>query len=291
MRVDLRFWIGRIVGAAAGIPAGPFGIIFGFVIGFLLDQILRFRSTSFRIRRFVANPAHPAPSAHSPLLLAIAGIGVYLAEENRSVSVRQVRIIRDTIVTWFPEVLVRSQALDDMIDDIVACAGAIDGPALSHVLAPYLRQAPASDVGQSSMADAECARFLGTISATRDGTVGEATRARLGEICRRLNLSVETVLASAEERRRPDSDDAVPRKLDPESCSILGVGADATVAEIKQVFRSLAAQFHPDAVRGLDADRQEQAARAFIRIKSAYDTLLAQAGAGTGVRGSIRRPA
>ncbi|MDY7027755.1 MAG: J domain-containing protein [Spirochaetota bacterium] len=59
---------------------------------------------------------------------------------------------------------------------------------------------------------------------------------------------------------------------------LLGVNRDDSIQEIKKVYRTLAAHFHPDSLHGLDATQKEAATEAFIRIRSAYEHILLERG-------------
>lgn len=56
---------------------------------------------------------------------------------------------------------------------------------------------------------------------------------------------------------------------------ILGLSPRADERQIREAYRRLAVQFHPDAVAGFDEERQQQSADAFHRIHSAYELLRA----------------
>lgn len=59
-------------------------------------------------------------------------------------------------------------------------------------------------------------------------------------------------------------------------CIMLGVGADATLAEVVKAFRARAMLFHPDKTGHLDAQHQALAALEFNRARQAYETLTRQ---------------
>jgi DnaJ-domain-containing protein 1 len=96
-----------------------------------------------------------------------------------------------------------------------------------------------------------------------------AARARIRDIGVRLGVNaaaIDLVLT-----RNP--------KLDEDACAILGLPTDATAEEVRRVYRLLASQFHPDSAAGLTAEQVRQSQEAFVRIKAAYDRLIAQLGA------------
>jgi len=55
---------------------------------------------------------------------------------------------------------------------------------------------------------------------------------------------------------------------------ILGLTPGASPGEIKQVYRTLASQFHPDSGSGLEMNQQKILEETFIRIHSAYSRLI-----------------
>ena len=72
---------------------------------------------------------------------------------------------------------------------------------------------------------------------------------------------------SGEAQKAPDKEDDDPYK-------ILGLKRDATGAEIKEAFRKLASQYHPDKVQHLGKEFQELAHKKFVTIKRAYEILV-----------------
>jgi hypothetical protein len=63
---------------------------------------------------------------------------------------------------------------------------------------------------------------------------------------------------------------------DTTSYEILGVSPDTPPGEIRRIYRTLAAQFHPDSLHGLSREQQEAAAEAFLRIKRAYERIFSE---------------
>jgi DnaJ like chaperone protein len=71
-----------------------------------------------------------------------------------------------------------------------------------------------------------------------------------------------------------DEKDKAPEAPEQDPWQILGLPPDTPVGELKSHFRRLAIQFHPDGLRGLDAEQRQASARAFIAIKEAYQKIL-----------------
>ncbi len=77
--------------------------------------------------------------------------------------------------------------------------------------------------------------------------------------------------ASGGGRQPPPGGEAPAGERDP--YTILGVNRNASAAEIRQAYRRLAAQYHPDKVAHLGPEFQELAERRFKEIQEAYQTL------------------
>lgn len=85
------------------------------------------------------------------------------------------------------------------------------------------------------------------------------------DVVQKLATEVQRVNAVAGEAKRRYLFELIKaRASDPQARQVLGVGADATADEIKQAYRQLARQHHPDA--GGDAER-------FHQIQQAYEAL------------------
>ena len=61
---------------------------------------------------------------------------------------------------------------------------------------------------------------------------------------------------------------------------VLGVSPESETAEIRKVYRNLAASFHPDGLSSFSEDQRKEAEEAFVRIRSAWERIAA----GRGVR-------
>ena len=72
-------------------------------------------------------------------------------------------------------------------------------------------------------------------------------------------------------RQPPPGGEAPSGRPDP--YTVLGVDRNASAAEIRQAYRRLAAQYHPDKVAHLGPEFQELAERRFKEIQEAYQTL------------------
>jgi DnaJ-domain-containing protein 1 len=248
---------GRLIGAAAGIVAGPFGVLFGFVIGYLVDQVLRERRNRTLYRRFFLNPLGSAPPGIDRASLALIGVVVYACVLQGAVLVRQIDLLRaflrrSPVSRNFRR---RAHLINRSIDQAVRLSAGLNVSELALCLQAHL-----TDEAENSV----------TVSfgEYRRGEVAELLSAMVwsdsGEIRKEMRKLFELLNIDAEANDRGLKD----------AYAILGVPPDAATAEIRAVFRTLAAQFHPDTLGSLDERQRAASAAAFIRIRTAYDTIL-----------------
>lgn len=58
-----------------------------------------------------------------------------------------------------------------------------------------------------------------------------------------------------------------------EAYRVLGVDPESSTAEIRRVYRSLAASFHPDGMASLTEEQRREAEQAFVRVRGAWETV------------------
>ena len=235
----------RIVFAALGLLGGPLGVAFGFVLGYLLDTIAAEWLLARVVRRAIAHSTPPRKrKLNLPILAArLAVTTVYagrLTTEEREQCV-------DTIWSFSGERLLRRH-----VDRIVGGA-----------LLAAQQQPDTGPCDFSRLCDYEeretALQVCGILA------VGENRCSVLHAVARALLLP--SAVAERYLRR------AI---LDPESCTVLGVGPAAEWGEIRSAYRTLAAQLHPDTMADVTQRQQEEAERAFVRVQTAYETLRAQ---------------
>jgi DnaJ-domain-containing protein 1 len=81
---------------------------------------------------------------------------------------------------------------------------------------------------------------------------------------------------SAGEERTRSAEETVSRSAFPAPHEILGVPADASTQEVRDAFRRLAVHYHPDKVAHLGEEFERVAHEKFLRLKEAYEVLLAR---------------
>ncbi len=263
---------GRLFGAVLlGIVAGPFGVAFGFIVGFLVDQILRDRYVHYVLSRFYRDPrSRPLPHLDAATL-SLIGVSIHLCSLAGAVRTRQVDLLRGVIARRRPGRGSR-QGVDRAIDEAIRQLQALNVPALALGLRAHL--------GNRQPGDGEPQREVVRPADYDFGEIVQLFRLMVGMVQVEDQATADRI-ESACGYVGIDSGDVILRPartagLDPRACAILGVDEQASIAEIKAVFRQLAGQFHPDTLAGLDEGRLARSAEAFIRIKEAYDTLVQQ---------------
>jgi hypothetical protein len=59
---------------------------------------------------------------------------------------------------------------------------------------------------------------------------------------------------------------------------VLGVSPESETAEIRKVYRNLAASFHPDGLSSFSEEQRKEAEEAFVRIRNAWEHVAAVRG-------------
>lgn len=265
MKVDIartvRLHVGKLSGLTVGIMSGTglFGILFGFVVGILVDEVLRDRVILRLARRYMMDPSVNGLDPHwqrIACLVAISCTIVALRRECRE------RVHADAI-----ERVTLTAQLNEYIGLQGRAARLVD--ALVDRFFEDGRTAPGALVRR--LADL-------TEPKNRESTMGFFLRSAAGEE-KRITAAQRPVLETisdvlgveAEIYNRLTVAAAPP---DVEAYRILGISPNADAAEVRRVYRLLAAQFHPDSTSELDETQRAQTDEAFLRIKSAYNRVL-----------------
>ena len=268
MKNHLPHWMyphfGKIAGVLIGLLLGlrTFGIIFGFFCGALTDIFLQ----EIWLRRAVRNSGSIESirrrySLQLQGVIKISWLIIHAAVEDTrpdlhsfhylqeialrqlSLSVRGKSAVRHVFTAFIhnPDVLPSLETLSDL-----------PNPALNsseQVAVSRLFYEAASIGSESAIRTSRTSRFI-------------------IRICRILDI---------EDRYREIAADIVHTQ-DNTNYELLGVSREDSIQEIKRVYRTLAAHFHPDSLHGLDSTQKEAATEAFIRIRSAYEHILSERG-------------
>jgi hypothetical protein len=237
---------GKILGPLIGLIAGlrVFGLIFGFLAGCLLDRIFQDRSVVDesplgRIRAAAAAVLRAAETAKKERPGA----------EGSSLDDPEVEIIRQRLHRNFALSASGAAACDAVIstyaagEDLPEISGTLrfDDPPEQFALLQSFYQA-----------------------ASLFGPVGAGTRTEIQRLSSRLGVPPELEQPAY----------YIFAEKDEESYRLLGVDADTPTQEIKRVFRSLAAEFHPDGLYALEDEQKKAAEEAFVKIRKAYEAVM-----------------
>lgn len=248
---------GKIIGGGIGLSAGVFGMVFGVVVGHLVDELLWTHLMRRLTRRFIRTAA--VSSELEPVAPAL-GILVLLTGAARCGrghgTGAAISVVRDYLYDRYATSARRRRLIDIAGEEVRARADADADNA-----EPFLRLLAGRLTHNER---AEVAWLAGRVA--RD--VGPCARRIADDIARCLGADARLVADAARHEG----------ELDERACMLLGVPQDADRAQVRAAYRRLAAEFHPDGTRVLEAHQREQAEEAFIRIREAYEQLMGELG-------------
>jgi hypothetical protein len=248
-------WKGKIIGGLFGLMAGPFGIFFGFLIGHLIDLSVE----SARIRREVKKFLKDPPAASLTLredgmysYLCLAGLVSMAGGRNLK---SEADVLIDRLGASYP---VRGHDLK-YLREILEAMDDIDGE-------PDLQ-------GHANMVKKEKTPDELLVLFTRLAGLGLKTGMKtLSGPVFSIIRTIAEVFALDPKDYKNLMGDSQGNEDDP--WAVLGLEPDASIDEVKRVFRVLAAQFHPDGGAALSEVQRRETEEAFKRIRHAYDECL-----------------
>jgi len=248
--------LGGIIGLIGGIPGFLIGLLLGYLVGELFGQFFHDR----KILDYFENPSAQQFNEGEPGLAAWCALGI-LVSSRRPDS--------------FPEKILR--------EVILGASCAFTGPGADPLLMEHFSRLALSrkdSLNPDLLAESLAARRIS--SGTGKDPIedlldlgqglnilagGEEAKALARQICLILDPAMEgeSEDLGTEERRMPKD----PWK-------ILGLPPGTAPREIKNHYRKLAKQFHPDKFIVLDEKHREIAAQAFMAIKEAYKEVMGE---------------
>jgi DnaJ like chaperone protein len=265
-------WWGKLVGGAFGFMlGGPLGALLGAALGHRFDKGLE--GLPDDALAWEAGDRERIQTAFFTATFTVMG---RVAKADGRVSQNEIRLAEQVMAQMSLSGEMRQTAIRLFNE------GKHEGFPLDEVLEQFRR---------------ECQRRQNLIqmfveiqlqAAYADGDMGAAEEALLRHICQRLNVS-EFVFRRLEQmiraerhytgagpgrggRRQPQAPDQLAIK---DAYAILDLSADATDKEVKQSYRRLMNQHHPDKLvaKGLPEEMMKMAAQKTDEIRKAYDRI------------------
>lgn len=291
IKTHLQPHAGKLIGGALGLALGLrlFGLIFGVLLGALADILLQELRLRRRLRqnpdgefRDVQGAEEYPPELGFLISLTqkvLAAAGLDTPPRSHDISYLEQQLLHQFPLTPRGEEVVRQ------LCRTYYAAGAKDasgGSADSADSGGVGAAAAGASAGAGSAAEAHrglhtpvelspkeqvaAARLLfeaATISSP-EKRISHRGMHFVQESCRSLAIRPEYTEIAAGIVIREDTTDY----------EVLGLDPDAPAKEIKRVYRSLAAEFHPDSLHGLSPEQKTAATEAFMRIRTAYENIM-----------------
>lgn len=251
--------LGKITGVLVGLFAGLgiLGPLFGVVIGYFIDEV----RISVTLRRRISAFTHsPAGVSLAPRDLWVAGstalaVAVVAAGVDRIEA--RYRLLRDEIREEFSLSGRQVYIVETVIKNIVGDGRTVDIEEITSRLGSL---------------EGDSAKVSSLVLCMRLATCHAGPTEEQFRILRlsasRMGLDSNTFSAVWTGFVAPD----------PSAYELLGVPLEADTAHIRQVYKRLAAQFHPDGGVALTARQLAQSEEAFKKIADAYRTIMQERG-------------
>lgn len=246
----MRF-IGKLLGALAGLRFGMPGVAAGVAAGHLFDSGALRAQFSF------------GSSVMSRTLFQLSG---HIARADGQVSLREV-------------------ALAEQLFDQFGLEGKARGDAVAHFNAGRLdsfQPAPvlAKFVKQFGLRSAQAEQMLAALIAIAyaDGGILGSERAALKLVAVALGFREDEFVRELERfAPTPSASDLIENSIE-ESYAVLGLASGADASAVKLAYRKLISQYHPDKLEGagIRGDALKGAQAKAKSVRSAYERLIAQ---------------
>ena len=247
---------GVVVGVPVGALAGWFGALAGFLLGFMIDSLVKQNRTDRATVRYLENPGRVEFAECEPGAAAACALLLLVLSADRPGGRRADELLVSRAVKG---VAGGFRLGDEFLAELESYA---------RTAAPRLNR-----LNPDLLAESFCARRRGTRFPEALAVAFEAAveGPRSYEVAGRILSMVAPGRRAERSRDRQEWSGGDPYLL-------LGVSAEASLDEVKAVFRRLAVQFHPDSLAGLGEERERSAAEAFMKIERAYREILRRSG-------------
>ncbi|MDZ7793171.1 MAG: J domain-containing protein [Spirochaetia bacterium] len=291
IQLYIRPHAGKLIGGAIGLALGLrlFGLIFGLLLGALADILLQ----ELRLRRRLGqNPEAEFRDAQgadefppelgflisfTQKVLAAAGLDEppsshdisYLEQQllhHFSLTPRGEAVVHRLCRTYYEPRHPKAEAHE--ASDSPEAPGAPETPESHRGLNTPVELSPKEQLAAARLL------FEAATLSSPEKRISHRGKRFVQESCRALGIRPEYTEIAAGIVIREDTTDY----------EVLGLDPDVPVKEIKRVYRSLAAEFHPDSLHGLSPEQKTAATEAFMRIRTAYENIMrAREGRGEGL--------
>lgn len=244
-------WIGKLIGALAGLRFGMPGIAAGMAAGHLFDSGMLRAQLSFGV------------AVMSRTLFQLAG---HIARSDGHVSEREVALAEQL----FDQFGLAGRARSDAVAHFNV--GRLDNFQPEPVLAKFVKQ--------FGLRSAQAEQMLAVLIAIAyaDGAVLASERAALKVIAVAVGFREDEFVREIE-RFAPAStaSDATSDSIE-ESYAVLGLAPGSDASAVKLAYRKLISQYHPDKLEGagIRGDALKGAQAKAKAVRSAYERLSAQ---------------
>jgi len=251
--------LGKIVGAVVGIALGLklFGLIFGILLGALADillQELRLRRTLQRNSTDWATEGNVPPELE--FIISLSKKVLCAASLDEPPSPTDINYLEEQVLHNFHLTPRGESAVHHFFQSNTE--GCNDFYEAERGLSRPVEQAP-----KEQLAAARLLCEAATLSSPEKHLHHRGKRF-IQKSCRSLGIRPEYMKIAA----------GIVIHQDTTDYEVLGVPADTPTDEIKRVYRTLAGQFHPDSLHGLNPEQKKAATEAFIRIRTAYENII-----------------
>lgn len=246
-----------ICAVTIGLLAGWYGVFVGLILGILLDTVRKAFSSEKLIRSYLEFPAHqnikePSPGAAAFCALASSIVLMSLNQFGKKKYSTDFSFIQQLVVADCISSLHVHKTWKNDIELFVGISFSKNDSLNIDLLSESLAGRRLKENDISILAERLHAMAFGSKS-------------------QKLADRICSILSPGKTWQKiPEH-----RNLEPEEAwQLLGLAPSSTEREIKSVFRKLAAQFHPDALTGLEDQQVQTATQAFMRIEQAYRLAL-----------------
>lgn len=277
----MKIWLGKITGAVLGLfSGGPFGIVIGMIAGHLLDQFIERNMLGVTAQTSggasIGENAQQQMQIQQVFFRTTFRVMGRIAKADGHVSNKEIATAQDIMTQMGLNEQMRQQAINFFTE----------GKDPYFDLGPDLNRLKEALTKQASLAQMFLEIQLSV--AYSDGKLSLEERRVFDRLCRDLGISafhfeyihsrVKAAMSGGWRSRSRGSGSQKRGNTHSElttAYAVLGVHPDVSNKELKQVYRKLMSQHHPDKLvaKGLPAEMMRLAKEKTQEIQTAYDKI------------------